>query len=336
MSLNLIRKVRVWSRAASVRSSAVAAEATMTTTFALATLKTNNGYCAAIQVGGKFYRLADIANGQGFTASTTVMDLLQNWATTVVKLSSIAHEIEHNKDTMVSINLSAEDVSIATPVRFPRKLICVGANYGGHLREMGFPAEKMVPMPYFLRPPTTSLVGPGRTVRKPRMTKEFDWEIEVVIVLGRPLRKCQTLQEAADAIAGYTVGLDLSCRDLQTAEGIGMDVGRGKAQDTLAPCGPVMVPKQFLPNGIGDLSLKLWVTGDQMVNGSTKDMLYSPEEQLQELSNFMTLEAGDMVFTGAPAGSAKANGNRWLQVGDRIRAEIESIGILEVVIREDD
>jgi 2,4-didehydro-3-deoxy-L-rhamnonate hydrolase len=70
------------------------------------------------------------------------------------------------------------------------------------------------------------------------------------------------------------------------------------------------VPKQILPNGLGDLTLKLWVNGEQMVDGSTKDMLYSPEEQSQELSKFVTLEAGDMVFTGAPAGSAKANGDR--------------------------
>ncbi|KPI45490.1 uncharacterized protein AB675_260 [Cyphellophora attinorum] len=292
----------------------------MSTKFALATLRTSNGYRAAMQVAGKFYKLGNTGNGQDYPADTTMMDLLQDWPTAMPRLSSIASGIEHNKGTTAAVDLAAAGVSTDTPIRFPRKLICVGANYGGHLREMGLPAEKMMPMPYFLRPPTTSLVGPGQTVRKPRMTKEFDWEIEVVIVLGRPLRNCETLEEAADAIAGYTVGLDLSCRDLQTAKDIGMDVGRGKAQDTLAPCGPVMVPKQSLPDGIGDLSLKLWVNGEQMVDGSTKDMLYSPEEQLQELSKFMTLERVTW----------------WLQIGDRVTAEIESIGVLEVVIREDD
>jgi 2-keto-4-pentenoate hydratase/2-oxohepta-3-ene-1,7-dioic acid hydratase in catechol pathway len=224
--------MKLRSGAASIRT--VETGLTMSTPFARATLKTNNGYCAAVQVEGKFYKLANIANGQGSTADTTLMDLLQDWPTTVVRMGSIVKDIEHNKGKLVAIDL-LEDVLIDTPIRFPRKLIYVGANYGGHLLEMGFPAEKMMPMPYFLRPPTTSLVGPGQMVHKPRITKQFDWEIEVVIVLGRPLRHCETLEQAAYAIAGYTVGLDLSCRDLHVAKDIGMDIGRGKAQDTPAP-----------------------------------------------------------------------------------------------------
>jgi 2-keto-4-pentenoate hydratase/2-oxohepta-3-ene-1,7-dioic acid hydratase in catechol pathway len=303
--------------------------------FALATLRASHGLRAAVQVDKQYYILADIPQYQPFEARTTVFELLSDWTSNFRKLNDIVDDIRSGNGAFEAALVSAGEVLLETPVRFPRKLICIGANYGGHLREMGFPAEKMTPMPYFMRPPTTSLVGPGRTVRKPRMTKQFDWEIELVVVLGAPLRHAKTVDEAANAIVGYTVGVDLSCRDLQMAKDIGMDIGRGKAQDTLAPCGPVIVPKQFLRGGVGDLALKLWVNGEQMVDGSTSDMLYSPEEQVLELSRFTTLEAGDLVFTGAPAGSAKANGERWLQVGDQIRAEIEQVGVLEVVVCED-
>lgn len=302
--------------------------------FALATLSTKDGHQVAINVDDKFYLLDDVAHSGKSVSGKTVAELLQEWPNASAYLETVADGIHQGGESDHA--LSADDIDLMTPVRFPPKVICVGANYGGHLKEMGLPPTKWTPMPYFLRPPTTSLVGPGRTVRKPRMTKQFDWEVELVVVLGKSLRHARTVDDAADAIAGYSIGLDLSCRDLQMVKDFGMDIGRGKAQDTLAPCGPVLVPKQFLPKGTSNLALKLWVNGQQMVDGTTADMLYSPEEQLLELSKFMTLEPGDLVFTGAPAGSAKANGGRWLQAGDQIKAEIEDVGILEVEVREDD
>lgn len=303
--------------------------------FSLATVEIEAGIQAAIVVSDKVYLIRDFEEQlktiPNFPKNGTVLDLLQTWQPSLAALSLIAEGI-----TSGSLKAqAAQSYKVLTPVRFPSKVACVGANYYEHLREIGVPVRKMEPMPYFFKPPTTTLVGPGPNVRKPRSTKEFDWELELVLVLGKRLRHAISLEEAADAIAGYAVGLDLSCRDLQMVKDLGLDVGRGKAQDTLAPCGPFFVPKHCLPGGIGHLSLKLWVNEQQMVNAFTNDMIWSPEEMLVEISKYMTLEPGDLVFTGAPPGTAKANGNRWLQPGDLIKAEIEGVGVLEVGVTED-
>jgi 2,4-didehydro-3-deoxy-L-rhamnonate hydrolase len=102
-------------------------------------------------------------------------------------------------------------------------------------------------MPLFLRPPTSTLVGPGRTVVIPRSTKQFDWECELAVVVGRRLRHA-TREEAVGAAAGYSIGMDLSCRDLiQVDNDLNVDLVRGKAQDTMAPCGPHTCPGTVFP-----------------------------------------------------------------------------------------
>jgi 2-keto-4-pentenoate hydratase/2-oxohepta-3-ene-1,7-dioic acid hydratase in catechol pathway len=162
------------------------------------------------------------------------------------------------------------------------------------------------------------------------MTREFDWEIELAVVVGRTLADA-TLVEAAAAIAGYSVGLDMTCRDLIDRNSpLGVDLVRAKSQDCMAPAGPVFQPAQW----VGDpqqLSLQLWVNGELKQNGSTANMLYSVADQLSTISRYLTLEPGDMVFTGSPAGSGGISG-RFLQPGDHIRASISRVGTLEVEI----
>ena len=122
-----------------------------------------------------------------------------------------------------------------------------------------------------------------------------------------------------------------------------MDIARGKGQDTLKPVGPVVVPREFV-RGLGGKSegggeglvIKLSVNSEEMMSARTGEMVYSVEECLMEMSRYTTLEPGDLVFTGAPAGGAKAHGERWLKVGDVVRGEIEGVGLLEVEIRDDD
>ncbi|KAH8803431.1 Fumarylacetoacetase [Xylogone sp. PMI_703] len=203
---------------------------------------------------------------------------------------------------------------------------------------MGLSATKWDSMPFLLRPPTTSLVGPGPTVELPPSTQQFDWECELAVVVGCKLHHASVEEVlACGGIAGYTMGLDLSCRDLAIAPNeLKVDLMRGKAQDTMAPCGPVIVPVQFLDNGLKmkDAAIKLWVNGELMMDARTSEMLYSVEEQLSIISNYIALEPGDILFTGSPSGSAKAHGGCWLKKGDKIRAEIEGIEFLEVSIRD--
>jgi 2,4-didehydro-3-deoxy-L-rhamnonate hydrolase len=223
---------------------------------------------------------------------------------------------------------------ISTPVMYPNKLMAIGANYSGHLKEMGLEAKKWDSMPFFLRPPTTTLAGPGQTVSIPKSTRQFDWECELTVVVGKRLRHA-TREEAAQAIAGYTIGLDLSCRDLIPSHNdLQIDLVRGKAQDTMAPCGPYVVPAQFTED-INNLRILLYVNDQKMMDASTDQMLYKVDEMLSVISEYITIEPGDMVMTGSPSGSAGVHGNSWLKPGDRIHAEIGGIGELIVCMRDD-
>ena len=165
-------------------------------------------------------------------------------------------------------------------------------------------------------------------------TLQFDWECELTVVVGRRLRHA-TREEAAQAIAGYTIGLDLSCRDLIPSHNdLQIDLVRGKAQDTMAPCGPYVVPAQFIED-INNLRILLYVNDQKMMDASTDQMLYKVDEMLSVISDYITIEPGDMVMTGSPSGSAGAHGDSWLKPGDRIRAEIGGIGQLNVCMRDD-
>ena len=200
---------------------------------------------------------------------------------------------------------------------------------------MGLPVEKLSPMPFFARPPQSTLVGQGKTVRIPRSTKQFDWECELAVVIGKKLHHAAR-QQAADAIAGYTIGLDMTCRDLIVAtRGLGTDLMHGKAQDTMAPCGPHFVPKQFVPD-VNHLKIQLWVNDNLMMNSSTSEMLFKCDEIISEISESTTPYPGDIIFTGSPAGSAGVHGGCWLKPGDKIRSEIQDIGILRVEMVADD
>ena len=292
--------------------------------FSLATIAGPDGPAVTIVIDGAHHALTALAPD---LAGATMLELLHDWDRTMPRLKDLAG--------MVSRESSLYDVTVLTPVLYPETLLAVGANYSGHLKEMGLAVEKWAVMPFFIRPPRTSLVGPGKTVRIPRSTKQFDWECELAVVVGRTLRHASRA-EAAAGIAGYTIGLDLSCRDLIRADNdLHVDLMRGKAQDTMAPCGPAIVPAEFIGD-VGDLRIQLAVNGEQMIDARTSEMLYKCDEMLSRISEYITLRPGDICFTGSPSGSAGVHGNRWLRPGDTIRAEIEQVGVLEVSMCSDE
>lgn len=300
--------------------------------FTLATLRVDDEPVAAIGVDDGFYLLPGLIPS---LKQTTVKDILMSWPDTFPILEQFAQDTRKGQKALGGCQIPLSNAHILTPIMYPNKLLAVGANYSGHLKEMGLSAEKWASMPFFIRPPTTSLVGPGKTVRIPRSSNQFDWECELAVVVGKKLRHASQ-EEAAEGIAGYTIGLDLSCRDLIPAGNeLQIDLMRGKAQDTMAPCGPFLVPAKFLPD-TSDLRIRLSVNDKPMMDASTSEMLYKCDEQLSIISRFMTLEPGDIVFTGSPSGSAHVHGDCWLKPGDRIVAEIEGIGRLDVTMIPDD
>jgi 2-keto-4-pentenoate hydratase/2-oxohepta-3-ene-1,7-dioic acid hydratase in catechol pathway len=295
------------------------------TPFLLATLTLQGRPEAALKVGERFFPLASLGPD---LAGATCLSLLRVWDQSLPRLEQAVEGLRAED------GLPAAGVELLTPVRYPDALFAVGANYSGHLREMGLAVEKWPSMPFFLRPPGTTLVGPGATVILPRSTRQFDWECELAVVAGRPLRHASR-EEAAGAVAGYAIGLDLSCRDLIPSDNdLKIEFVRGKAQDTMAPCGPAITPAQFVGD-VNNLRIRLSVNDETMMNASTSEMLYKLDEQLSIISEYITVQPGDILFTGWPAGSAGVHGDRWLRPGDQIRAEIEAVGVLEVSVRSD-
>jgi 2-keto-4-pentenoate hydratase/2-oxohepta-3-ene-1,7-dioic acid hydratase in catechol pathway len=295
-------------------------------TFALATLRTGVGPAAAIVVGDRAWLLRDLGDAK---LNRSVKDLFENWAANFPRLDKLASLCAAGAYA-AELEVDLASASLLVPIAYPNKLIAVGANYRDHLAEMGLPTERWTPLPIFLRPPTTSMVGPGKTVILPKSTREFDWEIELAVVIGARLREVDRATAMA-SVAGYAVSIDLSARDLIRLDNpMQIDLVRGKAQDTMAPFGPVVVPAPFVPDP-HNLRLHLSVNGKTMQDGSTANMLYRIDEQISIISNFITLEPGDVLMTGSPAGSGASHG-RFLQAGDRIRAEIESIGCLDVEV----
>jgi 2-keto-4-pentenoate hydratase/2-oxohepta-3-ene-1,7-dioic acid hydratase in catechol pathway len=224
---------------------------------------------------------------------------------------------------------------VLTPLQYPGKVLCAGANYYDHLKEMGVPdlrkeAQRLF---FFFKPPRNALVGPGKSVRYPADSKMLDWEVELAAVIGRRSRRL-TLDNAIDAVAAWTIGIDLSARDLNRAPETfyKLDWVAGKAQDTCCPLGPRLVPAKFIRNP-QDLALKLSVNGAVKQDARTSGMIFDLREQLVTLSAIMTLDPGDVVLTGTPAGVGFPKGT-FLKPGDRVEAEIESIGRLSVEIGE--
>jgi 2-keto-4-pentenoate hydratase/2-oxohepta-3-ene-1,7-dioic acid hydratase in catechol pathway len=276
--------------------------------FALATVESRGRPVACLERDGRFFRL-----------QKDLMALLEDG----IPLEGLVAGEE----------VKAERV--LTPLQYPGKVLCAGANYYDHIKEMGVPdlrkeAQRLF---FFFKPPRNALVGPGRTVRYPADTKMFDWEVELAAVIGKRSRRL-TMDNALDAIAAYTIGIDLSARDLNRAPETfyKLDWVAGKAQDTCCPLGPRLVPAKFIANP-QDLALKLSVNGEVKQDARTSGMIFDIREQLVTLSAIMTLDPGDVVLTGTPAGVGLPK-KTFLKPGDRVDAEIESIGKLSVEIGE--
>jgi 2-keto-4-pentenoate hydratase/2-oxohepta-3-ene-1,7-dioic acid hydratase in catechol pathway len=291
--------------------------------FALANLVTVEGERAAIALPSGFFRLD--RSSPHFRRS--LRSVLDDWDDAKHGVMQIAKALAEEGDTYVLPHAGAR---VTTPIKYPNKLVCVGGVYRDHLREFDLPAQRWPKMPMFLRPPTTSIVGPGSVIAIPPTTQQFDWEIELAVVIGRRITDA-SLDSARAAIAGYSVGIDLTCRDLlDRSSALGVDLVRAKAQDGMSPVGPTLVPAQFIDDP-QSLRLRLYINDEIKQDGSTADMLYTVDEQIATISRFITLEPGDVIFTGSPAGSGASIG-QFLKPGDQIRAEIEQVGSLECMI----
>jgi 2,4-didehydro-3-deoxy-L-rhamnonate hydrolase len=220
----------------------------------------------------------------------------------------------------------AATLELLAPVPRPRAIVCVGRNYVAHAHERGVePPDEPILFPKF----PTSVAAPGATVTVPPATVEPDYEAELGVVIGR-LAKNVTAADALDHVAGYTCVNDLSARDLQRRGG---QWTRGKAIDGFLPMGPVLATA----DEVGDpqaLRIECRVNGETVQSSSTSLMIFPVAELIAFVTETLTLQPGDVVATGTPAGvGAAMDPPRFLCDGDVVEVEIERVGRLETRIR---
>jgi 2,4-didehydro-3-deoxy-L-rhamnonate hydrolase len=221
------------------------------------------------------------------------------------------------------LTYSFDEVKILAPVPRPGKILCSGINYRGHKEEN--PDAKMPTEPFFFSKLPSAVVGPGEPIIKPPQTNQLDYEVEFAVVIGRAMRHTSE-SEVMDHIAGYTILHDVSARDVQFKDN---QITLGKNFDTFCPLGPCIVTRDDLPNP-GGVKLRSLLNGKVMQDGSTADWVFSLPKLLSFLSGIMTLEPGDVVSTGTPAGvGIFRKPPVFLKPGDVVRLEVEGIGALE-------
>ena len=255
-------------------------------------------------------------------AGRTLLGLLGEW-------DAVADELR----AVVVADLPAlGGVPLEAPIRFPHKVVCAGANYFAHLAEMNVPRPDPVGAPYFfLKPPTTTVIGPGDAIVLPdREGRRIDWEAELGVVVGRRARDLDE-QDVAAHIAGFMVLNDVSARDRlgrtdAVAPPFGFDWTSAKGEDTFCPTGPGVTPAWFVADP-QDLRITLSVNGVVKQDSSTADMMNSAFAVVAAASRIMTLEPGDIVATGSPAGVGAPRGE-FLQDGDEVVVEIGQLGQL--------
>jgi acylpyruvate hydrolase len=216
-------------------------------------------------------------------------------------------------------------VELLAPVPDPEKIVCIGLNYREHATEGRLEPPEV---PTFFAKYANTLTGDGATVALPASSRKVDYEAEVAFVVGRTARDVD-VATALDHVAGYTLLNDLSARDLQFATPQWLP---GKVFDGSAPCGPALVTpdEAGAPDAI-DVALTL--NGEQMQSATTADLIFSVPELLAHLSTLMTLEPGDIVSTGTPAGVGSVRRPRvWLQPGDEIEISSTTLGRLATTI----
>jgi 2-keto-4-pentenoate hydratase/2-oxohepta-3-ene-1,7-dioic acid hydratase in catechol pathway len=217
--------------------------------------------------------------------------------------------------------VALDDVRLVTPLPRPPKFLAIGLNYSDHCAETGMPEPTF---PVFFNKQTTCVVGPGDAVHVPRVSPMVDYEAELGIVIGRTCRHVPA-DRAHEVIAGYTVVNDVTVRDWQL-QAPTMTIG--KSFDTHGPLGPWIVTADEIEDP-QSLAVRTWVNDELLQDGTTADMIFSCAQQVETLSTAFTLEPGDVIATGTPAGVGLVRQPpRWLVPGDTVTVEVEGVGRL--------
>jgi len=253
--------------------------------------------------------------------------------------NEIAHLIEASdiKEILPDLSAAAEqakvgqkvdlrDVRLRQPILRPGKILGIGLNYAAHAKEsVSFIKSTPANVQKWFNKQSTAANGPYDPIERPVVSEQLDYEAELVAIIGKTGRHVP-VERALELVAGYCCGCDVSVRDWQRAS---QTMIMGKGFDTHAPFGPFMVTPDEIDD-FGSIEVKGYVNGELRQNGHARDMIFSLSQQIAHLTKAFTLEPGDVIFTGTPAGvGAGFDPPKWLRPGDRVRVEISGLGFIE-------
>jgi 2-keto-4-pentenoate hydratase/2-oxohepta-3-ene-1,7-dioic acid hydratase in catechol pathway len=303
--------------------------------YKLLSFRVGQGARAGVLLGDTVYDAAKIT---GVVAHSSVLGMLEDWSRVRRLLARASKQIESGKARSRGVPLKR--VRLLAPVLYPGAIYCAGANYTDHMAEMAR-AQGQTPGPtmkelgekpwHFVKTSRSSVVGPGARVKLPAYSQMVDWEVELAAVIGRPARDV-AVEKALDYVAGYTIANDLSARDVMRREKnpasspFHYDWLSQKCFDGSCPLGPWIVPADEVPDP-QNLGLKLWVNERLMQDSNTSKMIFDTAEQIAMLSSRVTLQPGDLVLTGTPAGVGVPR-RVFLKPGDTVKLWIDGIGEL--------
>lgn len=258
-------------------------------------------YCRFLRNGQTQYGSVEVRNGEF-------------WITGPIAApeEDLAYKLQHARAAVSFAPMPLSAAHLLPPVT-PSKIICVGRNYGAHVRELGneMPTEPLI----FFKPPS-SLLSPGGVVRLPRISERVDFEGELAIVIGRRSRHLSPTTPWRDVVRGFTIANDVTARDLQNKE---QQWTRPKGFDTFCPVGPIVSDEVDLDAG---LTLETRLNGEVRQRSSTLDFIFSVPVLLSYITAAFTLEPGDLLLTGTPSGVAP------MAAGDRVEVSIAGLGVL--------
>lgn len=270
-----------------------------------------------VLVRDRVHRLSTLLATDG---PATLEDLLADWprydqriGEALVRLDALGH--------------AQSEITFATPIANPRKVICIGTNYHDHLAEMA--VKTLPPFPYGFLRPHTCLAAHGEAIPLPSGAKMVDWEAELGIVIGTRFGPSDE-GDPVSAVAGYTVLNDVSARDwIIDRPWVGIDWVMQKAWDKFQPTGPWITPARFVADP-GALDIHLTVNGVTKQRSNTGKLIFGIRDILTHLTGIMTLEPGDIIATGTPAGVGFGmKPQEFLKPGDHVAVTVEGLGTLE-------
>jgi 2-keto-4-pentenoate hydratase/2-oxohepta-3-ene-1,7-dioic acid hydratase in catechol pathway len=276
--------------------------------------------------------MEDFGEISNFPLPNDMLDLIDLGFEIIAEISELIQETNPADFQEIAYNLN--EITILAPIEKPRKnIIGIGLNYTEHVAESARSLDTTGKLPekpiIFSKPPTTVTATNTEIIKNTKLTSQLDWECELAVIISKKGKYVSKL-EALDYVFGYTVINDISARDCRR-EGQWIV---SKGQDTFAPMGPFLVTKDEIENP-HNLNLSLKVNGVEKQNSNTQFMLFNINALIEDLSTVFTLEAGDIIATGTPAGvGAGRTPQEWLHNGDVVEATVEGIGTIVNTVKE--